>query len=241
MNYNIRQLTNDCKKESWDVSSNSIIECSNGNEKNDICSDEIAYNPKKCLPIYRGWIKDLSTNDNIRIKAKIISDIVEQLTYADNFDVEGVDDVPDDDSYIYKKVLFRLKLQYGTFLGKYIDALDFFKITINRITNKIRDFTGEGNGFFDFIKCNFIGTNLKIILKYLKSALGTNIYTVGICLLVVGCSLILSISSTILLIVIINISIDENKKSLDLQNNKIPEYQMNSSFRYNSFQEQPTH
>ena len=56
----------------------------------------------------------------------------------------------------------------------------------------------------------FIGTNLKIILKYLKHSLGGDFYTVGICLVVVGFSLILSISSTILLIVIINISLKEN-------------------------------
>ena len=87
---------------------------------------------------------------------------------------------------------------------------------------------------FGFIKCNFIGTNLKIMLKYLKSALGKNIKTIGICITVVGCSLALSISSTILLIVIINKDIDEKKKKLQAQ--KIPEYPVNSEGRLVQYQ-----
>ena len=58
----------------------------------------------------------------------------------------------------------------------------------------------------------FIGTNLKIILKYLKYSLGVDLYTVGVCLIVVGCSLALSISLTILLIVLINIELKKNQE-----------------------------
>ena len=86
------------------------------------------------------------------------------------------------------------------------------------------------NQTFSFIQCNFIGTNLKIVLKYLKSALGKDIYTVGICFLIVGCSLLLSISSTILLIVVINTDIDKNKKEIKEKDN-IPEYRINSEGR----------
>ena len=55
------------------------------------------------------------------------------------------------------------------------------------------------------------------MLKYLKSALGGDVKTVGICLLVVGCSLALSISATILMIVIINVDIENNKKKTELK------------------------
>ena len=80
---------------------------------------------------------------------------------------------------------------------------------------KLEPYIGENDDeFFSFINGKFIKINLKILLKYLKF--------IGICLYIVGCSLALSISSIILLIVIINISIDKNKKELDSEN--VPEY-----------------
>ena len=44
----------------------------------------------------------------------------------------------------------------------------------------------------------------------MKYSLGEDFYIVGICLILVGCGLILSISSTILLLVIINIELRQN-------------------------------
>ena len=93
---------------------------------------------------------------------------------------------------------------YLNFLNQYTTTLGTFKTSINDITGKLKEFTGDDNGLFSFIQCSFIKINLKIILKYLKSAFGKDILTVGICLIVVGCSLALSISTTILMIIIIN-------------------------------------
>jgi len=73
----------------------------------------------------------------------------------------------------------------------------------------VREYSGDED-LFGFINGKFIGTNLKIILKYLKYSLGEDFYIVGICLILVGCGLILSISSTILLLVIINIELKQN-------------------------------
>ena len=95
-------------------------------------------------------------------------------------------------------------------MTSYINALDKFNSTIHRITGKLDEYTG-GAGAFSFANCNFIGTNLKIILKYLNEVFGGDIYTIGVCLILVGCSLALSISFTILLIVVINANIDANK------------------------------
>ena len=64
------------------------------------------------------------------------------------------------------------------------------------------------------------------MLKYLKEAFGGDLYTIGICLILVGCSLALSISSTILLIVVINTDIDNNKKK-----DNIPENPYNADVR----------
>ena len=114
-----------------------------------------------------------------------------------------------------------LERSYDAYLGQYDTTLEKYNEAIDKITGKIKKYTGD-DGIFSFIKCSFIGTNLKIILKYLKSALGGDVKTVGICLLVVGCSLILSISATILMIVIINIDIENKNKNNNNNNGQVP-------------------
>ena len=52
-----------------------------------------------------------------------------------------------------------------------------------------------------------MGKNIKVVLKFLEKCLGDNFYTVGVCLLLAGCSLAVAISFTILLIAIINDSV----------------------------------
>ena len=73
------------------------------------------------------------------------------------------------------------------------------------------DYIGENGGIFDFVNCKFIGSNIKVILKNLRKGVGSTFYSVGICLILAGCSLALSISFTILLVVIINSSVDSVK------------------------------
>ena len=129
-----------------------------------------------------------------------------------------------------RDVIDELDEDYIDYLQAYIDALDFFKGVIHRITSIIRQYTGnDSNSAFAFLNGKFIGTNLKIILKYLKHSLGEDFYTVGICLVVVGFSLILSISSTILLIIIINVGLEENKKKekMSKSNPFVSEFQSN--------------
>ena len=99
------------------------------------------------------------------------------------------------------------------YLDSYIDVLKNFNKTINSITSILDEYIGGESGqTFAFLNGLFIGKNLKIILKYLKYSLGEDLYTVGLCLIIVGFSLIFSISSTILTIVIINVDIDLNKE-----------------------------
>ncbi|MBO6243539.1 MAG: hypothetical protein J6O41_03100, partial [Clostridia bacterium] len=132
-------------------------------------------------------------------------------------------------------VINGLKQHYGNYLSSYDGIFTTFENKIKQITDLIRDLSGNGENqsFFAFLNGKFIGTNLKIILKYLKHSLGGDFFTVGICLVAVGFSLIISISSTILLIVIINISLKENmdaEKTLNNPNSAISgisHYQMN--------------
>ena len=113
----------------------------------------------------------------------------------------------------FKETIDNLKDSYNKYLNSYIDVLQDFNETINSITSILDEYTGKDSGqSFAFLNGLFIGKNLKIILKYLKYTFGEDLYTVGLCLIIVGFSLIFSISSTILTIVIINVDIDINKE-----------------------------
>ena len=167
------------------------------------------FNPLRCSPIQRDWINALGEDNSIKKTATVLShtlDLIKDATVETDTDHES-----------FLGILNSLKGDYNdTYLQEYITTLDLFQTSIQRITSQLKQYTGDNNGLFSFIKCSFIGTNLKIMLKYLKSALGGDVKTIGICLLVVGCSLALSISSTILMIIIINIDIDNNKKNVQL-------------------------
>ena len=186
--------------------------------------------PWYCEPIYRGWIKDL-TNTEINNYADIASDAITVLKYASNTKI------PDDPTYkSYIDVLRDLKDDYASYLHTFINVLDFFDEVTGSIIGIIEDGIGNSNDTFSFLNGKFIKTDLKIVLKYLKYSLGEDIYTVGICLVIVGFSLILSISSTILLIVIINIDLENNKKLA--QDTEIPNFPVTNEgrviqFKYN--------
>ena len=174
----------------WSTESSSTQDCSQN------LDSETYYHPKNCKP----YNKIGGQSEEFQKYAEIFKDIEEKVTYAN--------DETKSDSV--KKVIDELKANYITYLDGYSNILTQFQNIIHSITDLVREYSGEGNNAFSFLNGKFIGTNLKIILKYLKYSLGVDISTVGICLILVGCSLILSISSTILLIVIINIQLKEN-------------------------------
>ena len=214
--------------ERWDrneVNSNQV--CSNDDETH--YTVETIFYPRTCRPLYRKWISDIDTTsadttDNLKIlrnEAQILSDTLELLDKAKNDNLENNG---------YLAIMNNLKNYYENYLNQYIYTLDEFGRIINKLTGKLNQYINDDDGVFSFIRCNFVGTNLKVILKYLKSVLGKDIKTVGICLSIVGCSLALSISSTILLIVVINIDIDKNKKLIE-QESRIPEFPTNSEGR----------
>ena len=183
--------------------------------------------PWFCEPIYRGWIKG-STDPDIKNYAEITSDAITVLKYASN------EKTPDDGNYqSYYDVLTDLKSDYSFYLRTFLDVLDFFDEVTGNIIDIIEDGIGNSNDTFSFLNGHFIKTNLKIVLKYLKYSLGEDIYTVGICLVIVGFSLIFSISSTILLIVIINIDLEKNKKLS--QDTEVPNYPVTNDGRVIQF------
>ena len=167
------------------------------------------YYPRKCKysdTTYYG-------NDEFKKYAKILESMDKIVEYANSKVTES------GKAENVMKVIDDLKDNYNNYLEGYVRILQFFLTTIQSLTGLIRQYIGNGNAF-SFLNGKFIGTNLKIILKYLEHSLGGDFYTVGICLCIVGLSLILSISSTILLIVIINIELKENQDEQRAQNNR---------------------
>ena len=162
-------------------------------------------NPLKCNPkdIYTGS----DVNADIKKYADIISESMRLGKEANDETKTKTSTTPGSPSLIC--VLNDLKDDYLVYLGSYKAVLEFVLSKIQGIMDIVRDYIQEGNSF-SFLNGSFIRKNLKILLKYLKYSLGKDFYTVGVCLIVVGLSLILSISSTILLTVIINIDLKEN-------------------------------
>ena len=192
----------------WDVQASIDVNC------NEVSTTETTYlKPIKCKPYNQ------LTGESVLFReySTILKDIDDMVIYANNED--------NGDSVI--KVINNLKTSYISFLETYDQKLGEFLNIIHDITTLVRTYSGD-NDIFSFLNGKFIGTNLKIILKYLKYSLGVDLYTVGVCLIVVGCSLALSVSSTIILIVIINIELKKNQDAKNLANTgMVPEYQQN--------------
>jgi len=194
-------------KEKWDmVNGDKTIECGSGNNDDGTIPQNTKFHPSTCKPRDRDWIQGLNQNDDDIIKkdiknyADLVSDVVDMIQNLEKREE-------------FSDVIETLFEGYQRYLNSYIDVLREFNGTINSITGILEEYIGKNtNETFSFLNGKFIGTNLKIVLKYLKYSLGKDLYTVGLCLVVVGCSLIFSISSTILTIVIINVDIDENKE-----------------------------
>ena len=186
--------------------------------------------PWTCEPYHRDWIEG-SGNTDITNYAKIATDIIDLLKYA-----KGEIEPANNPNYkSYYDILDELKGKYEVYLNKYMDVLEFFDDVIDEITSALEEAIGSNgqHDTFSFLDGKFIRNDLKILLKYLQYSLGEDIYTVGLCLVIVGFSLILSVSSTILLLVIINKSLESNKKFS--QQTEIPEFPVNNDGRIMQF------
>ena len=182
--------------ESWKVNGDKSKTCDavSGTTSN------IIFHPLECKPIERAWIRH-SSSSSLKDYAIIISSIVDMVNNLGN----------DSDINSFQYKVNSLEQKYHSYLDSYIDMLAFLNNTIGSLIGEIKGKVGNGQ-LFSFLNGKFIGINIKIILKYLKYSLGEDLYTVGICLIIVGCSLILSISSTIILNIIINIIRDIERK-----------------------------
>ena len=177
------------ENERWIINSNSTNECNSGVDPIYYLSE---FNPLKCKPLDRDWIQSTSNTD-LKIEASIVSDILTFLYNANNyFDTDSLISILDD-----------LKNEYNEYLDQYLLGLNKSKEILNK-TNKNAFMNGK-----------VIGTNLKIISKYFKTVFGKDIHILGICIIIIGFLLMLSIPSTILLLIIINIKPDINNAKIN--------------------------
>ena len=208
----LNERIGESKNEKWDlVDGDKRKKCYAGSADDPI-SGSVKYHPSTCKPNDRDWITDLISNGDegeyikkdIINYAQLITDVVEMIeNLKDREGTEGS----------YLSTINNLLYSYQNYLGSFIEVLKDFNQTINSITGILEEYIGNNStDTFSFLNGKFIGTNLKIVLKFLKYSLGKDLYTVGLCLVIVGCSLIFSISTTILMIVIINVDIDANKE-----------------------------
>ena len=194
----------------WDCKSSNIDSCAG-----DPPTDLTYFKPINCRPINR--VSD--GTPPFEKYANILDDIDKMVGDATIEDTST--------TYSVINVNNWLRDRYREFLSTYSRVLDNCLTEIHKITDLVRQYSGD-NDLFSFLNGKFIGTNLKIILKYLKYSLGVDLYTVGVMLIVVGCSLALSVSSTIILIVIINIELKKNMDARAVPNTgMVPENQPN--------------
>ena len=198
MNNIIRaQNTENSNIEQWKIDSESPNKCDSGI---DPIFNRLEFNLLKCRPINRDWIQN-SPNSDLKKEATIISDILRFLENANNNS--------DHKSLIY--VLNDLKREYNEYIELYIDNLISYKDTLNEISSFLRQYNNnKDDNLISFINGKVIGTNLKIIIKYIKSIISTDIKNIGISLIIIGFSLTLSIPFTLILIIIIK---NEKKRS----------------------------
>ena len=167
------------------------------------CSCDTIPTGKDCLYIKEGTISSSVSNvDANAIAGKILK--IKELVNKANDDNEG--------SNSFYKMTQGILSAYETFLTSELGILRLFKETIEELNSLFDEYVGENGSVLDFINCKFIGNNILVILNNIKNSLGGDFYTVGVCLLMAGCSMAISICFTILLIIIINISVDQNKK-----------------------------
>ena len=89
------------------------------------------------------------------------------LTHTLNL-VKGASIMSEKEPDSFLGILNNLKKEYNnTYLKDYINTLDLFQNSIQLITRQLREYSGCNKGLFYFIKCSFVRTKLKIMLKYI--------------------------------------------------------------------------
>ena len=124
---------------------------------------------------------------------------------------------PEDRDWIESSTDAEIK-DYANIISRIVELA--LKLKQSAFTTPLSQLKTEYEGYLD----SYIDM-IDFLKTTIRDLIGQDLYTVGLCLIIVGCSLILSISSTILLNVIINISLEMQKKA---EQTKVAPFQINS-------------
>ena len=153
--------------------------------------------PKKCFDLSDCYTEDIKTRyppEDVDLKKyiEIIYEIISKQKYANS----GAD-------YSIKTAIGAIDGEYHKFIEAEKTGLLFFHGSIAGITDIFDGLVGDDDEFLSFLNCKFMGTNIKVVLKFLEKSMGGHFKTVGICLLISGFSLAIAIIFTILLMSIL--------------------------------------
>ena len=167
------------------------------------CNEALNTNtPKKCYDLkdcQNNLIQDRysdSSNNDLKNSATtygpIIKAIISAQSKANTNEVYGI-----------KYAIDKSNEEYIKFLIKEIEGLGDFRDSIAGLTDPFDDWVDKDSKFLSFLNCKFMGTNIKVVLKFLEKSLGGHFKTVAICLVISGFSLAIAIIFTILLMSIL--------------------------------------
>ena len=119
-----------------------------------------------------------------------------------------IDDINNVNSIL--KQASNVNTAYKTYLTDTKTTLDGYTLKFTPLTAIYDNFVGNGS-IMGFINCAFLGKNAKVILKYLDDSVGNQFKILGITVLVNGVVMAFSICFTIILVVIVNSTVELRK------------------------------
>ena len=183
----LNSINNNINNEKWSISCNPTDDCDSTRGEGD--DSFLCINPSSCdSKTTTDWYT--SGTNSLIDSSKIVAAFIESIKEAKETTTEA--------KSIYN-ALNSLIQKYRTFLSTETSSLGTYQDSISSLTSIFNRFSGEEGDAFSIINCKFMGKNIKVILKYLENSLGKSFYTVGICMVTSGLSLLVSISFTILL------------------------------------------
>ena len=161
--------------------------------------EHLLLNPWSCEPIDRDWIL-VHSNKDTQNYAKIVSDIIDLLKYANSTKNPGINGFEN-----YYQIINGLKDDYDNYLKSEINILESYGKKDFELIDILEKGIGKNsNDSFSFMNGKFIKQNFNILLNNLKNTFGKDLYILCICFISIGISLILAIPSTLLLLSLFN-------------------------------------
>ena len=193
------------KKDRWSITCESN-EDSHSCESIDTSHSTVQYciKPSTCqTKNVEDWYSSSTGEDSLKVTSAFI-DSIKTAKKKSTITQDDLDSSSPFPTKSIENVLKFLNYKYTKFLESQTASLKIYNDTISELTDMFNLFAGNNGTIFDIVNGKFIGRNVKVILKYLEKSLGNNFKTMGICLIIVGLSMCISIPFTILLNLILD-------------------------------------